>query len=176
MMLTKSALGALVGVALFAAPAFADPAEDAKKAVEKLDQLSKDLQALKDSLKIDALRESAKTIDSKIELLDKDIQDIKKDLKELRRRAGDGSSTSLRPEFDSAPPRTLGRVRIINTHPFEMSVVLNGLSYRLASGEERLFRVTPGEYRFEVLQIPGVRKVGEIAAGETKTFTIYPIQ
>src|SRR5439155_1189423 len=139
----------------------------------------KDLQALKESLKIDAVRESAKTIDSKIDLLDKDIQEIKKDIKdmkELRRRLGDGGpSTSLRPGFDSAL-RNEGRVRIINTHPFEMSVILNGLSYRLASGEERMFRVPPGEYRFEVLQIPGQRKSGEIAAGETKTFTIYPIQ
>jgi hypothetical protein len=176
MTLTKSVLGALVAIGI-AGPALAQ--DDAKKAVEKIDQLSKDLQTLKESLKIDALREGAKTIDSKIDLLDKDIQEIKKDLKdlkEIRRRLGDGGpSTSLRPGFDSATANQ-ARVRIINTHPFEMSVILNGFSYRLASGEERLFRVTPGDYSFEVLQIPGQLKSGAIAAGETKTFTIYPIQ
>jgi hypothetical protein len=176
MTLTKSVLGALVAISL-AAPALAD--EDSKKAVEKIDQLSKDLQALKESLKIDALREGAKTIDSKIDLLDKDIQEIKKDLKdlkEIRRRLGDGGpSTSLRPGFDSATANQ-ARVRIINAYPLEMSVHLNGFAYRFAPGEERLFGVQPGEYRLEVLQIPGQRKSGEIAAGETKTFTIYPIQ
>jgi len=177
MTLAKSVLGALVAIAL-AAPALAD--EDGKKAVEKIDQLSNELKALKESLKIDALREGAKTIDSKIDLLDKDIQEIKKDLKDLkeirRRLLGDGGpSTSLRPGFDSATANQ-ARVRIINAHPFEMSVALNGFSYRLAPGEEKLFRVTPGEYRFEVLQIPGQLKSGAIAAGETKTFTIYPIQ
>jgi Sporulation protein YpjB (SpoYpjB) len=172
MTLTKSVLGALVAIGL-AGPALAQ--DDAKKTAEKIDQLSRDLQAIKESLKIDALRESAKTIDSKIDLLDKDIQDIKKDLKEIRRHMGEGSSTSMRPGFDSATANQ-ARVRIINTHPFEMSVALNGSSYRLAPGEEKLFRVTPGEYRFEVLQIPGLVKSGAIAAGETKTFTIYPIQ
>jgi hypothetical protein len=173
MTLTKSVLGALIAIGL-ATPAFAQ--DDAKRAVEKIDQLSRDLQAIKESLKIDSLRESAKTIDSKIDLLDKDIQEIKKDLKELRRRVGDGGpSTSLRPGFDSAVPNQ-ARVRIINAYPLEMSVHLNGFAYRFAPGEERLFRVQPGEYRLEVLQIPGQRKSGEIAAGETKTFTIYPIQ
>src|SRR6476660_5135898 len=153
MTLTKSVLGAVVAIGL-AGPALAQ--DDAKKAVEKIDQLSKDLQALKDSLKIDALREGAKTIDSKIDLLDKDIQEIKKDLKdmkEIRRRLAEGGpSTSLRPGFDSAPGNQ-ARVRIINAHPFEMSVILNGFSYRLAPREERLFRVRPGEYWFEVLEI-----------------------
>jgi hypothetical protein len=174
MTLTKSVLGALVAIGL-AGPALAD--EDGKKAVEKIDQLSRDLQALKESLKIDSVRESAKTIDAKIDLLSRDIDDLKKDLKEIRRRVGDGGpSTSLRPGFDSATANQ-ARVRIINAYPFEMSVALNGgFSYRLAPGEERLFRVPPGEYRFEVLQIPGGRKSGEIAPGETKTFTIYPIQ
>ena len=173
MTLTKSALAALVAVGL-AAPVFAQ--DDAKKAVEKLDQLSKDLQALKDSLKVEDVRSRALTIENKIDLLDREIQDVKRDVKALRQRVGDGPSTSLRPGFDSAPAPMSGRVRVINTHPFEMSAVLNGLSYRLLPGEERLIRVPPGPYQFEVLQIPGIRKSGEIAAGETRTFTIYPVQ
>jgi len=167
------------GLAAFVAMAFAIPVsaqDDAKKAVEKLDQLSKDLQALKDSLKVDDVRAKAISIEAKIDLLDREIQDIKKDMKEIRRRAGEIPSTSLRPEFDSAAPRGQSWVRVINTHPSEMSVVLNGLSYRLASGEERLFRVPTGQYSFEVLQIPGAHKSGDLAAGATKTFTIYPIQ
>lgn len=173
MTLTKSALAALVAVG-FAVPAFAQ--DDAKKAVEKIEQLSRDLQALKDLLKIDDIRSRSLTIENKIDILDKEIQEIKRDVRALRQRVGDGTSTALRPGFDSAPATTPGRVRVINTHPFEMSAVLNGLSYRLRPGEERLIHIPPGPFDFQVLQIPGVHRTGEIAAGETRTFTIYAVQ
>ena len=173
MTFTKSAFAALAAVSL-AVPGFAQ--DDAKKAAEKLDQMSKDLQAIKESLKIDDLRARALAIENKIDNLDRQLDEIKRSVAEFRRRAGDGPSTSLRPGFDSAPAPTQGRVRIINAHPFEMSAVLNGFSYRLLPGEERLIRVAPGPYRFEVLQIPGDRRAGDIVAGETKTFTIYPVQ
>ena len=171
MTLTRCGLAAIVAMSL-AVPAIGQ--EEIKKINDKLDLLTKDLKDLKDSLKIDEVRAKAITIETKIDLLDREIQDIKKDVKELRRRAGEGPTTALRPEYDSA--RTQSNVRIINTHPSEMSVVLNGLSHRLAPGEERLFRIPAGPYSFEVLQIPARAQSGALASGETKTFTIYPIQ
>jgi outer membrane murein-binding lipoprotein Lpp len=162
---------ALFAVAALTAPAAGQTAEDIKELNKKLDALSKSLQDLKDGAKADNVREKVATIDSKIDQLDQDIQAIKKDLRELKRKVDGGSSTSLRPGFDSA---TGARVRIVNTHPYEMSVVLNNLSYRLAPGEEKLIRVPAGSYNLELLNFPGERRSGELAAGETKTFTIFP--
>ena len=54
-----------------------------------------------------------------------------------------------------------------------MSVVVNGLSYRLAPGAERQIAVPPGEYTYQVLQIHNSPRVRQIAPNESKTFTIY---
>jgi hypothetical protein len=180
MTLAKSALATLLGAAIAAAPTFAQsPAEDLKKsvdkAVEKLEKVTKDLQEAKDALKNDDLRGKAITIDTKLDMLDKDIQDIKKDVRELRRRAGDGTSTALRPDYDSTTFRGRGRVRFINEFSEEMSVVVNGRSFRIMPGEERLVPVAPGDFTYQVLQLQRFPQERRIAADETKTVRIYPI-
>jgi hypothetical protein len=180
MTLIKSALATLLGAAIVAAPTFAQPpADDLKKsvdkAVEKLEKAAKDLQEAKDALKNDDLRGKAITIDTKLDMLDKDVQEIKKDVRELRRRTGDGPSTSLRPDFDSATVRGRGRVRFINEFFEEMSVVVNGRSFRLQPGEERLVPVPPGDFTYQVLQIQRFPQERRITADETKTVRIYPI-
>jgi hypothetical protein len=180
MTLAKSALAAAFAVALVATPASGQATiDDVKKsvdqAVQKLDKLTKDLADAKEAMKTDDLRTKATTLDTKLDILDKDVQDIKKDLREIRQRLGERGTTALRPDTDGATARTQGRVRVINSHLIEMNVVLNGRSYRLPPGDERLILVPPGNYSFEVLQIPGDRRSGEIAAGQTRTFTIYPI-
>jgi uncharacterized protein YoxC len=175
MTLTKCALAALLAAGLVALPAAAQPtAEEWKKALDNLEKATKDLKEARDALKTDDLRTKATTIDTKLDILDKDIQQLKKDVQEIRRRVGDGSSTSLRPDTD-AVGRNMARVRVINTHPFEMSVLLNGRSFRIPAGAERLIPVLAGFYDFEVAQIPGDRRSGDLSPGQTKTFTIYPI-
>jgi hypothetical protein len=176
MTLTRTALAALLGLALVAAPAAAQTAEDFKKLNDKLDKITKDLADTKDSLKMDELRSKAITIDTKLELLDKDIQEMKKDIREIRRRMGDGASTALRPDFDAAAFRGQGRVRFINEFYEEMSVVVNGRSFRLLPGEERLVPVPPGDFSYQVLQLQRFPQERRITADETKTVRIYPIQ
>jgi hypothetical protein len=179
MTLTKSALATLLGAAIVAAPTFAQPTEEQKKAfdktVEKLDKAAKDLTDAKDALKNDDLRGKVTTIDAKLELLDKDIQDIKKDVREIRRRMADGPTTALRPDFDSATVRGRGRVRFINEFNEQMSVVVNGKAFWLLPGEERLVPVPAGDFTFQVLQLQRFPQERRIAADETKTVRIYPI-
>jgi prefoldin subunit 5 len=174
MTLTRYALAALLGTALVAAPAAAQAtAEDLKKAVDKLDQAAKDLKDAKDAK--DDLRTKVNAIDSKIDIIDKDIQELKKDIREIKRRIGTEGSTSLRPDTESAIARGTGRVRFINEFNEEMSVVVNGRSFRLYPGQERLVPVTAGSYTYQVLQLQRFPQERRIAADETKTVRIYPL-
>jgi hypothetical protein len=173
---TRFAFASLLALGLIATPAFAQTAEDLKKAIDRLDKATKEWQEAKDALKIDELRGKAITIDSKIDLIDKDIQDIKKDIRDIKRKLDGGSSTSLRPDFDSATLRGQGRVRFINEFAEEMSVVVNGRSFRLMPGQERLIPVPPGEYTYQVLQIQRFPQQRSISPDETKTVRIYPLQ
>ena len=175
MTLTRFLPAALL-VAALAAPAAGQTAEDFKKLNDKLDALTKTLNDLKDGMKSDAVREKVATVDSKIDQLDQDIQAIKKDLRDLKRRVGDGTTTALRPEFDSATYRGQGRVRFINEYPEEMSVVVNGRAYRLLPGQERLVAVPPGDFTYQVLNIQRSPQVRAIVADETKNIRIFPIQ
>jgi hypothetical protein len=172
---TRFALAALVGLAIAAAPAFGEPAEDLRKAVEKLEKATKDLQDAKDALKVDELRTKAITIDTKLDLIDKDIQDIKKDIREIKRKMNDTTSTSLRPDTDGTTTHGQGRVRFINEFNEEMSVVLNGRSFRLAPGQERMLSVPPGDFTYQVLQLQRFPQDRRIVADETKTIRIFKL-
>jgi prefoldin subunit 5 len=168
-------LPAAVLAAAFAAPAAGQTADDIKKLNDKLDALTRSLQELKDGMKSDTVREKVTTVDSKIDQLDKDIQSILKDLRDLRRRVGDGSTTALRPEYDSATYRGQGRVRFINEFPEEVSVVVNDRAYRVLPGQERLVPVTPGSFTYQVLNVQREAQLRRIAADETKTIRIFPL-
>ena len=176
MTLTRLTPAALFGVALLAAPAFGQTAEDIKKLNDKLDALTKAMQEAKDAVKADGLRETVATINSKIDLIDKDIQEIKKDLRDLKRKVEAGTTTALRPQSDTSSYRGQGRVRFINEYPEEMSVVVNGRPFRLPPGQERLVPVAPGEFTYQVLNIQRTEQVREIQADETKNIRIYPLQ
>lgn len=177
MTLTRLIPATLLGAALATTPALAaDPTpEELKKSIDRFEKAVKDLQELKDALKTDSVREKVTTLDSKVDLIDKDIQEIKKDLRDLKRKVEGTTSTSLRPN-DASTLRGQGRVRFINQYPEEMSVVLNGRSYRLIPGEERLLAVPPGSFTYQVLQLQRDAQVRDIVADETKTIRIYPLQ
>jgi outer membrane murein-binding lipoprotein Lpp len=162
--------------AAIAAPAAGQTADDIKKLNDKLDALTKSVQELKDGLKTDNVREKVTTVDSKIDQLDTDIQSIQKDLRDLKRKVDGGSTTALRPQYDSSSFRGQGRVRFINEFPEEVSVVLNGRAFRLLPGQERLVPVPPGDFTYQVLNVHRAPQLREIAADETKNIRIFPLQ
>ena len=172
MNLIKCALAAVLAIGLAGVPTRATAADptDLDKAIEKLDKATKSLDEVRKTITdTDNLRGRVITLEGEVKLLQQEIA-------EFRRKVLDAAAarTALKPdETTSSAFRGLGRVRFINEHPFEMSVVVNGRSYRLASGAERLIPVAPGEYTYQVLQIHNAPRVRRIDVGETKTFTIY---
>jgi hypothetical protein len=172
MTLTRLALPATLAAALLAAPAFADPAEDLREAVKKFDKATKDLADARDALKSDELRGKVNTLDSKIDLIDQDIKSIQKDIRDIKRRLDNSGSSSLKTE---SLYQGQGKVRFINEYSEEMSVVVNGRSYRLQPGQEKLVAVTPGEFTYQVLQLQRSSQERRISADETKTIRIYPL-
>ena len=150
----------------------ADPTPaELKKAIEDLQKATNDLKDFKESVaRIPELRGKTIELDARLELLEKDI-------KEIKARLGDGKTViALRPDTNNPTQKGFGRLRFINTITEEVSVVVNGKSYRLIPGEERLIAVTPGEYYYQVLNIQFTRQERQIAADETKTITIYPLR
>ena len=168
MTLTKYALAAALAIGLAAAPVrAADP--ELEKAIERLDKATKALEdARKTITDMAQLHGRVITAEGEISILKREFEDFRKRLDAA------ASRIALKPEERSLSAfRGQGRLRFINEHPFEMSVVVNGRSYRLAPGAERLIPVSPGEYTYQVLQIHNTPRVRRIDADEVKTFTIY---
>lgn len=168
MIRAATALAVALGLATVSVAAEPTPAE-LQKAIDSLNRATKALDdARKTVTDVSALQGRIITAESEINILKQDIEAIK-------RKLDIAPSTSLKPG-GSTSFVGMGRVRFINEHPLAMSVVVNGLSYRLAPGEERLIPVSPGDYTYQVLQIHNAARVRRISANETKTFTIYAEQ
>ncbi len=165
--LTLSVL--LLGVlALPVSAADPTPAE-LKQQIDDLKKVTDELKKLKDSMtKLDELRHQSIKFETQLEFIEKDITEIK-------RRLDNAATKSLKPDTATAF-KGQGRVRFINAFSEEMAVVVNGKSYRLMPGDEKVVPVPPGDYSYQVLQIQHAPQDRRIAADETKTVTIYLIR
>jgi len=168
--MTRLIFSALLLGALALPVSAADPTPaELKQQIDDLKKVTDDLKKLKDSFaKLDELRSKSIIFETQLEMIEKDIKDIKKKLE-------GAATTSLKPDTTTAF-KGQGRVRFINAYTDEMSVVVNGRSYRLLPGDEKVIPVPPGEYSYQVLQIQRAPQERQIAADETKTVTIYPIR
>lgn len=147
--------------------------EEFKKSVEDLKKVTKELEGLKDLLtKVNELRSKSIVFETQIEMLEKDIKDIKK---KIGLDDAGTSSKSLKPDTNAAM-KGQGKVRFINGFSEEMSVVVNGRSYRLLPGDEKVVPVPPGDFSYQVLQLQRTPQERQILADETKTVTIYPLK
>lgn len=168
----RFALVTLLGTTLMAGAQAAEPTPaDLKKAVEDLKLITDDLKTLKEAAThIPDLRKKVAEAAARIDMIELDIIEIKKKL--------DKTTTALRPNNDGTTPnlKGQGRLRFVNAFSEEMSVVVNGKSYRLVPGEERVIPVPPGDYRYQVLQLQTQSQERRIAADEVKTITIYPLR
>jgi predicted RNase H-like nuclease (RuvC/YqgF family) len=187
-------LSVLVVAALAARAAAADPElkkTDSQKLDEVLQQL-KDLkttvdnlekvrQELKDLEKRDELRtektreltnERIDRVQDRIGGLETRIKRMESDLEAMRAQ----TTTANRPSGyaglgnGSSPP---GVVRLRNTFPDEVSVVVNGVSHRLLPGDSELVQLPAGPFTYEVLRIQPPKTV-DLRPSETFTITVFP--
>jgi outer membrane murein-binding lipoprotein Lpp len=148
----KHALAAIVGVALLAVPANAEPNGDMNKSVDKIATAVRQLQDDVETLKLR-------------------VKQLEDEVKVLRQLANTPSSTSKRESFDTTA--RMGRVRLSNEYLEEMSVVVNGVSYRLLPGQTRTIQVPPGIFTYQVLQLQRAIQERTIEPGEEKPIRIF---
>jgi hypothetical protein len=152
----------------------ADPTPDEiKQAIADLKKVTEELNKLKETVaKFDDIR-------SKVTGFDVHLEAIHDDIRKIKTKLNNESTTALRPDTSSKDLNAkdlkgMGRLRFINTYNEEMSVLVNGTSYRIRPGEERLIGVNPGDFTYQVLQLQRNAQSRSISADETKTITIYP--
>ena len=180
---------AVLALCLIAVPAWSAPGDGApetatlikelqlqiKKLQDSLDDLKKQLNEVPSESSVDAQVRKALagpaadiyTLKSKVEQLQKDVASLK------------GTSGSTR--VSGYPASSTGRIRLLNTFPTQMGVILNGQFYRLAPGEERVLQNQPaGAFTYEVVGAapPQPGQVWPLSRtltpNELFTITVYP--
>lgn len=161
----KTAFVAVLGTALLSAPANAGEPE-VTEAVKKLEHAVKKLESVEQSLTDYKLSNAAA-----VRQLQVDVEALKEDVRFLRQMIANPGTTSKREAFDTAPK--MGRVKLMNEFVEEMSVVVNGTSYRLLPGQSRTINVMPGIFTYQVLQLQRSPQERRIAADEEKPIRIF---
>ena len=161
-----------------------DQLKDLKATVDDLDNLRKDLKALqtKAELRDQTIQARIDLVNERINGLEGRIKQLQSDVESMRTQA----TTSNRPSGYSglgngaapAPPplsSAAGTIRLRNTFPELVSVVVDGVAYELAPNETRDLAGHPaGPFSYEVLGIQG-RKTVDLRPNETFTISVYPI-
>lgn len=140
-----------------------------KKSIEKLDKLVQERisEGRSTDLKVE------KTIGD-INKLERQIAQLQQDLDALRKRSTTGTQIS---GYGSVPvPATpsTGRIRLVNTFPQTVTVIVNSRAYDLSPGETRYTEPLPaGSFSYEVLGVQPSRE-RQLAASETFTINVHP--
>lgn len=191
------ALPLLVVAALAARTAAADPEfkltesqkldevlrqlRDLKAAVDSLDRVRADLRSFQtqEELRGQTLHERIDRVNDRIGGLENRIKRLESDLEAMRAPPTTANRISgYSPLANGAPPPAagppIGTVRLRNDCPYEVSMVVNGLSYQLAPGEVRMTTQPAGALTYEVLGGRVPRRVTGIGPGEQVTLFAYP--
>ena len=171
MNLLRYGMAALFGVVLLSSQAAADPKDDVTKTVEKLEAAVKKLQDVERSLTDykSANAAAIRQIQDDIDGLKIRIRQIEDDVRVLRQSSGTQGSISRREAYDLG----MGRVRLSNEYLEEMSVVLNGATYRLLPGQTRTIQVPAGLFTYQVLNLQPTLQQRTIEPGEEKPIRIF---
>lgn len=145
-----------------------------KKSIEQLNETVKTLRS--DNINADLKASKAEVDAGKAH---KDIEDLKKqlaqlrvDLDELRKTSTVQKAFSLQPNGKAATP--MGRIRLMNTYPEPMTIIVNDKVYHLQPQEIRLTEPLPaGTFTYEVLGVQRQRSP-QLAANETFTINVHP--
>jgi hypothetical protein len=111
------------------------------------------------ALNVNLIGEDLKKLREKVDRLEKEIEGLNK------------RSTSL---YGPRPVGT-GHIRLENTYPREITVILNQTSYPLVPGQTATVSVPAGPFTYQVVNIPdfGVRN-RDVLPNETFSITVFP--
>jgi outer membrane murein-binding lipoprotein Lpp len=154
---------------------------DLKAAVDSLARVRADLKSFQtqEELRGERLSERIDRVNDRIGGLENRIKRLESDLEAMRAPPTTANRISgYSPQGNGAPPPAAGpqtgTVRLRNDCPYEVSMVVNGLSYQLAPGEVRMTTQPAGPLTYEVLGGRVPRRVTGIAPGEQVTLFAYP--
>jgi hypothetical protein len=179
-------MSAVFGAALATAPLRAeDPKAPAAKAdageiQKQLDALKADLNKLRDdvtklrSLEDVVLGTKDGAAGTNAGLL-KRLGDMEDTLKQINAKLGQldtNRTTSAYGGTGTGTTAARSHVRIVNDYPTELSLMVNGRSYRMQPGESRTVDVPPGGYTYELLHAGSHPTTSSIKDGETVTLRI----
>jgi hypothetical protein len=103
--------------------------------------------------------EELKRLKDKLAKLDEEVTKMK-------------SQTSLRPVTPADPRAGKGTVRIVNEYPVQISIVVNGTSYRVAPTRTQDIEVPAGEFTYQLLEAGAAPTKSVIKEKETVTLRI----
>jgi len=99
------------------------------------------------------------------------LNDVEKELGKLKSQ----SSSSLRPSTPNPtadPKLSKGIVRVVNEYPVQISIVVNGTSYRIAPSKSLDVDVPAGEFTYQLLESGAAATRSVIKEKETVTLRI----
>jgi hypothetical protein len=156
-----------------------DDIADIKKQLEDIQKDVQSLQRFRKSLedevfgKPDGKALADMGLIKRLTEIESKINRIEATLNQISARLGDPSkSTSA--FAPPAPGAAVGRafVRIVNEYPTEMSMLVNGRSYRVLPGQTATVEVPPGGYTYELLHTGSQPVTSTVKEGETVTLRI----
>jgi hypothetical protein len=108
-----------------------------------------------------------------MEGLRREITQMRQEIEALRGRVSPVQSSALYPPGSGAPP--IGRIQLVNSYLFPMTVLVNNRAYRLAPGETRVIESVPaGPFTYQVLTVQPDVQTRALSANETFTINVYP--
>lgn len=170
---------------------------DPKKLGEDLAAINKAISDLKMDLKTrhEGISAVQLDLDVKYDGVTKELDELKRQLAQMRRDMdsvrnaqtaqanGRVSNSPPNPAIPAAPATPVtpapisepGRVRLVNSYPYEVAVIVNQNSYRLTPGQTQLIDgIRPGTFTYQVLGVQADLQTRTLAAGETMTINVYP--
>ena len=154
---------------------------EAKALKEDLDSLKKDVAAVNSFLREtidgkvsdkgfthDGVVKRLQKLDDALDTLTKKMQALDAKLTDSTRTVGSSPLT----HGDERPLTSRGTVRIVNDYPVEISILVNGTSYRLDPNTKKDVPVGVGSFKYQLLTSGGSETERSIKDNETVTLTI----
>lgn len=146
--------------------------EEMRKELDRFSRMNAAIEKIKTDLEAlsPRINEELRSIRDAISVGDRRMSQLSADVADLRNRQRSVTSTSLSPSTTS----TSVRLRLVNEHTEEVSVIINGGSFRVLPGETRELTAAPGSLTYQVLNVQSGVQQRDYAAGETVVVRVHP--